>query len=306
MIGFFVNFVAGLIQLASGAGQINSDLLPFTISAGLFANENHFSTLIFMMIPLIAWFHLARNRRPAIYLLFVLLIVSFLFAIGSRAGMALSLALALLCSLWFMAPRAAFALKLAILLVAVAALGVSLRVFGLPGTIEGDLRSVFFATTLDAILDHLPLGTGLGTFTSIYPGYEPREAIIDVYANHAHNDYLEIMLETGMFGVTLVLFFFALILRHAGRTPLTQAAFIAVAAVALHSIVDYPLRTFAVATPFTLFAVLILSTVPDRRRSVRLPAESQPDFVAHRQGEPIFADSPEAILPDRVEYTRKS
>lgn len=306
MIGFFVNFVAGLIQLASGSGRISSELLPFTISFGLFANENHFSTLIFMMIPLIAWFHLARNRRPVIYLLFVLLIVSFLFAIGSRAGMAISLGLALLCSFWFMAPRAAFALKVALLLVAATAVGLSLWIFGLPGTIEGELRTIFFTTTLHAILDHFPLGTGLGTFTSIYPSYEPREAIIDLYANHAHNDYLEIVLETGIFGAALLLFFFALLLRHAGRTPLTQAAFIAVAAVALHSVVDYPLRTFAVATPLTLLVVIILSTVPDRRRNARLPVEGQPDFVAHRKRELVFTDEDEPALPERVEPTRKS
>lgn len=290
VIGFLVNLIAGLVQLSFDQRTVTGGVLPYSIRLGLMANENHFSTLIFMLIPMIAWLQLSRSRRLYLYLIYTGLTVGFLFSVGSRAGMTISLLLALLCLAWFLADRVAFAVKAAAATIAGAILAVALWQFGAASALSQDLRAVFFETTLRAITDNWLTGTGLGTFTSVYPAYEAREATIDLYANNAHNDYLEVVLEGGVFGAVLIGFYFALILRHGGRTPLTQAAFLAIAAVALHSLVDYPLRTFAVATPFVWLSVLILSSVPDTSRIVRRRLESQPDFVAHRDSEPDFGD----------------
>src|SRR5262249_17251877 len=47
-------------------------------------------------------------------------------------------------------------------------------------------------------LDHPVLGTGLGTLQQVYPPYE---TLYDgKIVNHAHNDYLELLAETGILG----------------------------------------------------------------------------------------------------------
>src|SRR5690606_11567377 len=93
--------------------------------------------------------------------------------------------------------------------------------------LDAGSRSVFFATTARAIADHWLLGTGLGTFMMIYPAYEARENIMRTFVNHAHNDYLEIVLETGISGAVLIAFFFLLICRNFTRCRFAEAAFIA-------------------------------------------------------------------------------
>ncbi len=70
------------------------------------------------------------------------------------------------------------------------------------------------------------------------------------WVNHAHNDYLELLLETGLPGLLLMLAFlgwFVFQTTRVWRSPFAslfaKAATIAAAAILVHSIVDYPLRT---------------------------------------------------------------
>ena len=73
------------------------------------------------------------------------------------------------------------------------------------------------------------------------------------WVNHAHNDYLELLLETGLPGLLLMLAFlgwFVLQTARVWRSPFAslfaKAATIAAAAILVHSIVDYPLRTASI------------------------------------------------------------
>ena len=60
-------------------------------------------------------------------------------------------------------------------------------------------RIPFAHNTITAAKAYMPFGSGVGTFVSVYPGFEPaHDAISNVYANHAHNDLLEVWLEGGV------------------------------------------------------------------------------------------------------------
>lgn len=285
-IGFFINLVVGMIQLSFDQRVVVADVLPFDIKAGLFANDNHFSSLIYVMIPLIGWRLLARDRKIAFYLLSIGVIVFFLFAVGSRASMAISSFVGILCLIWFGTVRWTAVGKVGLLAGGLVVLGVILAVVGVGTELEGDLRAVFFRTTLEALKDHWVSGSGLGTFTAVYPAYEARENIVGVYANHAHNDYLEIFLETGLAGIVLIGLFFALIVRHLRRSRLAEAAFLSILALALHSLVDYPLRTMALAVVFAYLAGVVLSVrphasdAPSQHEAKRRSNHGTPDFVA--------------------------
>ena len=261
-VGVLVNFVVGVLQLSYGSRVAVSGALPFTITSGLFANENHLSSLIYASIPLLAYRCLGRKRHLGLYGVLAFLFVGFLFAVGSRAGMAIASSLSLLSLFWFLQkdltqPRMAIAILLWLLSI----VGIVLWL-GYDSAIENDLRAVFFATTLRAIADHWLMGAGLGTFTMIYPAYEAPQNIVSVYANHAHNDFLELFLETGLPGLFLFVAFLLLVIGSFTRSRLSQAAFIALLALLLHSTVDYPLRTMALGVVFAYLCAVILSVRP--------------------------------------------
>ncbi len=92
---------------------------------------------------------------------------------------------------------------------------------------------------------------------------------------------MEIILETGLPGLILLLLFVAwwgsrafVIWRSPNAAELARAACIASAAILLHSLVDYPLRTAAIATSMAM--ALALMAEPARRRDQVRLAELRP------------------------------
>lgn len=262
ILGFVINMLVGIIQLSYGARITISNVLPFDITSAMFANENHFSSLVYMVIPLIAWRFLATAWRPLIFVLIAVFIVLFQFAVGSRAGMAIASGLSLFSYFWFgvsIVPLKAKQLMLG-LIPLIVAVGFY---YYLSNEIQtGASRNVFFANTWQAIQNHWVGGTGLGSFVIIYPMYEAREEISYVYANHAHNDFLELLLEVGIVLIPMFLLFAFQIAKYSIRSKLSQAAGLSILAVLLHSIVDYPLRTMAISVIFGILSAIILSQRP--------------------------------------------
>ena len=90
----------------------------------------------------------------------------------------------------------------------------------------------------------------------------------NTYVIHAHNDYAELALETGVAGILLMLLFLAWwavavwrVWRTAEAGPFARAASIASAAMLVHSLVDFPLRTAAMSACFAM----CLALLADRR-----------------------------------------
>lgn len=263
-LGFVINILVGVIQLSFGSRIIISDILPFDITSATFANENHFSSLIYIIIPLLAWRFLATGWRPLFFILITGLIVLFQFAVGSRAGMAIASGLAVFSFLWFGVAFIPLRIKQSVLIIISALVLIGIG-YSISTEIQsGGARNIFFANTWKAIQDYWIFGTGLGSFVIIYPMYEAREELVHVYANHAHNDYLELFLEVGIISMAAVALFGLQIIRFASRNKLSQAAALSIWAILLHSVVDYPLRTMAIATIFAVLSAIILSQQSDR------------------------------------------
>lgn len=114
------------------------------------------------------------------------------------------------------------------------------------------------------IAHYFPVGTGLGTFVPIYQQFEPLEAIVPVYANHVHNDYYELVLETGIGGVIVLASLIAALLQAGLQMRLSApsktriVSFVVLILCLLHSVVDYPLRTQAIAVLFALCLAIIV------------------------------------------------
>jgi len=123
--------------------------------------------------------------------------------------------------------------------------------------------------------DHFMVGSGLGTFRHVYQLYEDPSLVGFKYVNNAHNDYLQVVIESGLIGLVAIvagLILWAISTQAAWRAPtngettIKRAASLALLVVILHSIVDYPLRTPALAT---LSAVCLAILVTPRHPSAR-------------------------------------
>lgn len=68
-----------------------------------------------------------------------------------------------------------------------------------------DMRSRGLPVVLDMIGHYFPFGSGLGGFDPLFRLHEPMALLKPTYFNHAHNDFLEIVLDAGLPGLLLLL-----------------------------------------------------------------------------------------------------
>ena len=68
----------------------------------------------------------------------------------------------------------------------------------------GEYRPQIWRETLHAIGVYFPWGSGMGTFVPVYAAGELLETVGPTYANRAHNDLLELLLEGGVIGAMLL------------------------------------------------------------------------------------------------------
>ncbi len=139
-----------------------------------------------------------------------------------------------------------------------------------------EFRKEFLVAAVD-MSKHRPLvGFGLDTFPEVYQ----RFAIVDldVYANHAHNDWAEFAADGGIPFLLLVLIPFAAVIPTAIRHPWG----IGLIAVMLHACVDYPFPRPAVSGwMFAMLALLYMAKARDRRGlgDAIEPASSEARYV---------------------------
>ncbi|PAQ10165.1 O-antigen ligase family protein [Mesorhizobium temperatum] len=259
-MGVICNGLAGAIQYSLSDDIAIEGLLPFTINAGLFANQNHFAALLFVSIPFVVYYGLFRGHLLSGSLGLVSLLL-LLLAAGSRAGVLIGLAITVL-SIVFLSARSRVS-GLSILAIFI---GLSVYTIGAWTKIDAKVldpafgRGEFARTTIEGIKENLATGVGFGNFQKAYQIYEKEEMIFEKYVNHAHNDYLEIAFEGGFIAILLMVVYFVLLfaaLARIRRDPLQKAAFLSVSFLLIHSLVDYPLRTEALAMTFAYMNAII-------------------------------------------------
>jgi len=131
---------------------------------------------------------------------------------------------------------------------------------------------------------HPLLGWGLDVFPTAYPRF--RSFYTDFFVNEAHNDYLQVLVETGLVGFGLVLWFLVVWWRHAWHNlrhgadstarRATLAALIGCCGLLTHSFLDFNLHIPANAALFYVLCGIAAQKTesrnlsqPTRRRSGR-------------------------------------
>lgn len=289
--------VVTVVSIALGALQLGDQswyfyaITSYGFATGFFSNSNHQATLLLATIPFLAALFLSarssrRSTQRASGMLVVIAGIMVVLLVGlalnsSLAGLGLAppVLLASLAMLWVSKRplplwmiAAAFGIVAASLLIPLSApLGNNLT------TEEAKLsqfsRYTSFRLTIEAGKEHLPLGSGIGTFLDVYRTKEDPAIVETTYVNHAHSDYLEIFLETGLLGVAALLVFFLwwgarFLKAWRSDTPdhFARAASIASAAILAHSVVDYPLRTAAIGAVFAMCLALMAEPRPRAHR----------------------------------------
>lgn len=293
----------GALQVIGGGGTYFYRITNYGSAVGFFANSNHNATLLLICIPFLAALQKALLRRQrssrsgaAIRLMvagaFALILVGLLIN-ASLAGIGLGVPVILITWLIFgsqsvLVRRGAAALTVigtvaVLLTIVIGPFGGNL--FGAQGANADVSRQTSFARTLEAAGDYLPVGSGVGTFQVIYRTLEPLDTITPTYMNHAHSDWIELLLETGLIGLGLAALFLIwwafrvrAIWRADEREPFAQAAVIASGAIMLHSMVDYPLRTAAISAIFAACVGLMSGVRPYVRPQ---PVSSKDAGVRH-------------------------
>ena len=115
-------------------------------------------------------------------------------------------------------------------------------------------RPAMYKVAANAALHFFPLGSGPGSFVPAFKLFEEPGQVTNVFVNHSHSDYIELVLEGGLVGLLLIAGMLLWWLSRAAtiwfaRSPnrLDRAAIVATAAILGHSLVDYPARTSTIA-----------------------------------------------------------
>jgi O-antigen ligase len=138
------------------------------------------------------------------------------------------------------------------------------------------LRTSVLEATLPMARDFFWFGSGAGTFYSTFPLYRGDIAGSDFYF-HAHNDYIEFLIELGIFGLLALAAFVGFTLRAAyvactsSRSNWIQiagyACFMSIVGIAIHSTADFSLRIPAYASSLmAIFAVTYSAAYGQRQR----------------------------------------
>ena len=287
ILGFSVSML-GILQHFTFNGKLYwfRELRYGGIPFGPYVNRNHFAGLVELIIPMgVSVLLLRAEDRDRISLMMVLTLIPIgaLFLSASRGGMAaffLEVGLVVILGVLRGHGRNQSVAGAVLLLLAggfVVWLGAgrALDRFEAYQKLEVNeaRRAEMLKDTWRVFIDHPLVGTGLGTLEDVFPRYE---TIYDgTTVNHAHNDYVEALAETGLIGGVIGACFLVFLFSGAwrrivdARSPLDLALHIgalsACCAMLVHSLVDFNLHIPSNAFLFLIQCALATSAMPVRQ-----------------------------------------
>lgn len=280
------------VLILSGTGQALvgafTNLAGHGVSAGTFANRNHFAAYVVMCLSVgigvliaslsgrrtasageffrdaVEW---AISPKMGLRLLLVTMVIGLVLT-RSRMGNSaffISLMVAGVIGLLLSrrAPRSTVLLLASLVVIDLFIVGAYFgteRVVERIGqtTMRGEDRDELAGYAIRMWRDYPVFGSGLGSFAVVFPRYSA-EGTVESYT-HAHNDYLELLAETGLVGMALLGLVVVLSMGAALRAQrergdpvmrgISFAAIMGVVALLIHSMADFNLQIPANALMF--------------------------------------------------------
>ena len=307
-----ISCAMGLWQVAALSGYATQAEKPLsTDPTGFFRNRNHFSALLYCSLLIAAALMIDRWRdaiprgkltrsasafaMPAMSLMLIIMSLALIVLSRSRAGMVIAIAALIGAILIAKLPDPRklrqgalrwFILASALIFIVVSQYAFSriLLRFGEDPLQDG--RATIVETAWPVAWSLMPFGSGFGTFVPVYKAFEqPSAALMGVYVNRAHNEFLELWMEAGIPGLVILGFALVWLVRRIfdlvvsspeqwqpGGRQLSAAAAILVILLLAHSAVDYPLRTTSLACIFALSCGILARPIGRGVASSEMPA----------------------------------
>ncbi len=280
---------------------------------GPYVNHNHYAGLMEMLTPfplvLAATRFTDGNRKIAVAGIAALMAAS-IFLSGSRGGVAAFVAQMVVLSILLVRKRegswkqplmlGAFLAMVIAFLLWMGNNELTRRLISIHSEareeINGGVRLSIDRDCLRMLMRRPFLGWGLGAFPIVYPQF--RSFYTTFFVNHAHNDYLQLLVETGLAGFSIAVWFLVLVFREAAGKlrnndwaenatgALTVAALLGCVGILVHSFFDFNLQIPANAVLFYVLCAIAASKPlqeSQRRRVLRRhssAAESRPETAA--------------------------
>jgi O-antigen ligase len=288
----------GMFEFFSGHRHILHRDGSFFVSAvtGTFINRNYFAGYLLMVIPLSVGYFLSREalqksqfmswrhrlssideKTLLIAFSIIVMILGLIFSASRMGILSLLLSLSLIIFL-FKDPhqRGRQFSRISVLILGLALLwaawigldAVISRFFTTSEDFKG--RWMIWANTFQILKDFPLFGSGLGTFSQIFPMY--RSFHIQGLVTHAENDYLQLASEVGFIGIGLLLIlfiflFFKIVSGIRSLSPWEPQRFIRIGglvgilALMFHSLVERNIQVPANAFLFTFILALVLQPI---------------------------------------------
>jgi O-antigen ligase len=300
----------GLVQYLTGWQQIFTYVKKYYLeeATGTYINRNHFAGLLEMVLPFAVALALHKARKlgragvrtevPARSLfsstelpqvVFWLFLASLIFSalLFSRSRMGFVSALASLIAVLALAGTSQLSARTRTLVAALFFLGVvglavwigsdpvitRFETLGQEYSQTGQNRISIWFDTLKLIYQHPLFGSGLGTFAVAYPSVQT--AFLDLFVDHAHNDYLEVVSELGLPGGILLFGSILWVLTQAVRhypegedsfeTVVCLGCTGSITAILVHSLADFNLYIPANALVLAVILALAWSVAQNNR-----------------------------------------
>jgi O-antigen ligase len=295
----------GLIQYLAGWQQIFTYVKKYYLedATGTYINRNHFAGFLEMILPFAVVLALrsaglllrntsgetatlrktvSRTELPSLVFWFFLAVLLFAALVFSRSRMGVISGLVSLVAILVLAetsslrarPRAAvaalFFLGVLWLIVWIGSDPVMNRfeTLGQEYNLSGQNRISIWRDTLGLIRHHPLLGTGLGSFSVVYPSVQT--VFLTLLVEHTHCDYLEVATELGLpGGILLFGSIFSVLMRAVRRYRKAEESFDkavclgcigSISAILVHSLADFNLYIPANALVFTIILGLAWSS----------------------------------------------
>jgi O-antigen ligase len=297
----------GLLQGISPNGKLYWLRRPAMGGAiyGPYVNHNHYAGLMELLMPVPLVLSLSRlageRERMAAGIAAAIMAVT-VFLSGSRGGMiAISIELVAFAFLslhqgvtlfrhkygkWVAFGIAAFAV---VLVLWVGGNELTSRVSSIATEthteLSGGMRLSIDRDAFRMFRNKPVLGWGLGTFPTVYPRF--RSFYTNFFVNQAHNDYLQLLSETGLLGFGMMAWFLVVLYRHALRKmrnwmsdvsgAVTLACILGVTGILVHSLLDFNLQVPANAALYYVLCTIAAAPPLLQRSRKRKPVSTEED-----------------------------
>jgi O-antigen ligase len=300
----------GLVQYLTGWQQIFTYVKKYYLeeATGTYINRNHFAGLLEMVLPFAVALALHKARKlgragvrtevparslfsstelPQVVLWLLLASLIFSALLFSRSRMGFVSALASLIAVLALAGTSQLSARTRTLVAALFFLGVvglavwigsdpvitRFETLGQEYSQTGQNRISIWFDTLKLIYQHPLFGSGLGTFAVAYPSVQT--AFLDLFVDHAHSDYLEVVSELGLPGGILLFGSILWVLTQAVRhyperedsfeTVVCLGSTGSITAILVHSLADFNLYIPANALVLAVILALAWSVAQNNR-----------------------------------------